>query len=293
MGNQLNYLQEVNDIILNPKKKELIDILVNFIKTDFELLINESARDRYELEVVTFEFDKPFSFSYVAYPGSNLIPNEYTTINSDFELETHWDELEKIFKDKGFIQGPDGDEWFNTETFDLISEWELCRYMECNWFSDCWKEAKRIASRPNYIYSKLRCFFVEHDVFGGIDADNGRFKTEKEIKATLIKEGLYIEPIYESQFKVHKNDRKELWGTVLESFENFTLAFEYLDNILKKSNDEFAHEDYLIRKWRKIDNNGQEKWILDSSFEKKFLGSRTAKGLLYTRKEYEELNKLK
>jgi hypothetical protein len=262
---------------------------VNFINIDSKLLINESVRDKYELKVVTFEFDTPFSFSYVAYPSSNLIPNEYTSRNTDFELKTHWDELKQIFKDKGFIQGPES-EWFNMETFDLIDEWELCRYMECNWFSDCWKEAKIIASRPNYNHSKLRCFFVEHDVFGGIDADRGRLVTEQEITNILKKENLYIEPVYESQYRIHKINRKEMYGDLIKSFENFTDAFNYLNNLLEDSDDDFAHEDFFIKKWRKISGvNGEDKWIMDLNFEKKFMSSKTAKGLLYKRKEYEQL----
>lgn len=292
MGHQLNYLQEVNDKILNLKKNELINVLTKFIVSDSHKLIEESVRNEYQLKVIKFEFDTPFSFSYVAYEGSNLIPAEHKSNFTDLDLKKEWRELRQIFEDIGFIQGPDGDEWFNTETFDLINESELCKYMELNWFSECWKEAKLNASREDNKYLKLRCFFIEHDVFGGIDADNGRLKTEEEIKIILMKEGLYLEPVYESQFRVHKNNRIDLWGELLESFESFETAFNYINNILKQSEDDFAHEDYLIRKWRKINGvNGQDKWILDSTFEKKFLSPQTAKGLLYTRKEFEQLKK--
>jgi hypothetical protein len=210
MSAVIEYLEEVNEIILNPLKKEFTDVLVNFIVNDAETLIDAAVRDQYELQVINVEFDIPFSFSYVAYAGSNIIPREHTSENILIDLEVDTNVFDRLLEEKGFILGPDAEEWFNTTTLESINDWELKRTMESLWFSDCWKEAKRIALHQNTNASKLRCFFIEHDNFGGIDADSGEFLTEKEILQVLKKEGLYNEPKYDTQFCVYRSNTKEV-----------------------------------------------------------------------------------
>ena len=64
---EITNLNEVKNKILEPRKELLIDVLVNFIENSSKSLIKESVKDLYELRVVNFEFDQPFTFSYVAY----------------------------------------------------------------------------------------------------------------------------------------------------------------------------------------------------------------------------------
>ena len=268
--NEIIYLDKVKTKILEPRRELLIEVLVNFIDESSKHLIEESVQNLYDLKVVNFEFDQPFTFSYVASSGCSHIPFEYTNrIIDNLEIENaEYGELEKIFEELGF-ETEDGVEWLNTETTECFNEHELCKKMECLWFYECWQSAKeKSISSVNY-----RCFLIEHDDFGGIDADSGIFLTEKEIRKSLAIDGSYIAPIYESKYIVYKNDRVEIWGTIIETFSDFDLAFECLKSVINKSDDDDADKLYLIRKWIKmpIVEPGNNPWVIDTDFGKKFI----------------------
>lgn len=267
---EITNLDKVESIILNPRREKLIEVLMNFIENSSKCLIKESVKDLYELRVVNFEFDQPFTFSYVASSGCSHIPLESTnTIVDNLEIEdAEYGELEKIFEELGF-ETEDDVEWFNEETSECFNQHELCKKMECLWFYECWNAAKEKAITS----VKYRCFLIEHDDFGGIDADTGVFMTDKEIRKSLIGDGSYIAPIYESKYIVHKNDREQIWGTTIETFSDFDMAFDYLKSVVNKSHEENADKLYLIRKWLKmpIVEQGQDPWIIDTEFGKKYI----------------------
>lgn len=270
MEKEITYLEEVKTRILEPRKEALIKVLCDFIDKSSESLIKEEVKNLYELKVVKFEFDQPFSFSYVAYSDCSHIPFEFTNrIIDNLEIEdAEYGELEEIFEEFGF-ESSDDIEWFNEKTSEYFNQHVLCRKMECLWFYECWQIAKeKTITKVNF-----RCFFIEHDDFGGIDADSGIFMTENEIKKSLALDGLYIAPIYESKYIVHKNDGVQGWGTMIETFTDFELAFEYLKSIVNKTNEENADKLFLIRKWLKmpIVEQGQDPWVIDTEFGKKFI----------------------
>lgn len=268
--NEVTYLDEVKTKILDPRREKLIEVLVNFIDTYSKNLIKEPVRSLYELKVVKFEFDQPFSFSYVAYSGCGLIPSECTNrLTENLKIEdAEYGELEEIFEGLGF-ESSDDVEWFNEKTAEYFNQHELCKKMECLWFHECWQ----IAKEKTLAAVNFRCFLIGHDDFGGIDADNGMFMTEKEIKKSLALDGLYSAPVYESKYIVHKNDSVQGWGTMIETFTDLELAFEYLKSIVHKSNEENAGKLFLIRKWLKmpIVEQGQNPWVTDTGFGKKFI----------------------
>ena len=190
--NEITSLNEVKNKILEPRKELLIGVLVNFIENLSKSLIQESVKDLYQLRVVNFEFDQPFTFSYVASSGCSHIPLEYTNrIVENLEIEiAEYGELEEIFEELGFKTEDDID-WFKEETSDYLNPHVLCKTMECLWFHECWVIAKeRATTDVNY-----RCFLIEHDDFGGIDADTGILMTDKEIRKSLIADGSIITPI--------------------------------------------------------------------------------------------------
>lgn len=270
MEHEIIYLDEVKTRILDPRKEALIEVLVSFIDNSSKSLIKEQVRNLYELNVVKFEFDKPFSFSYVAYSDCSIIPSEFTntiTVNLKIE-EAKYGELEEIFEELEF-ESSDVVKWFNKKTSEYFNEHELCRNMECIWFHESWQIAKMRALNS----INVRCFFIEHDYFGGIDADSGIFMSEKEIKKSLAVDGFYIPPVYESKYIIHKNDSMHVWGTQIETFMDFDLAFEYLKTFVNKSDNENASKIYLIRKWLKMPyvSQGEDPWVIDTEFEKKFL----------------------
>ena len=267
---EITNLNEVKNKILEPRKELLIDVLVNFIENLSKSLIQESVKDLYELRVVNFEFDQPFTFSYVAYSGCSHIPSEFTeTIVDNLEIEdADYGELEDIFEELGF-ETEDGIEWFNEKTSECFNQHELSKRMECLWFYECWIIAKEKAiTDVNY-----RCFFIEHDNFGGIDADTGILMTDKEIRKSLIADGSFIAPIYETKYIIHKNDREDIWGTEINTFYDFDEAYELLKSVVNNANEENADKNYLIRKWIKLPKaeQGQYLWVIDTDFGKKFL----------------------
>lgn len=267
---EVAYLDEVQSKILDPRRALLIEVLVHFIDHSSKSLIKESVQDLYALRVVNFEFDQPFTFRYVASSACSHIPFECTnTIVDHLKVEgAEYGALEEIFEAIGF-ETEDGVEWFNEETSECFNAHELCKKMESLWFNECWQAAKQKAMTPvNY-----RCFLIEHDDFGGIDADKGIFMTEKEIRNSLVLDGSYIAPAYESKYTVHKNDRAQVWGTILETFSDVELAFEYLKSIVGKTNEENANQLYLIRKWLKMPMvvAGQDPWVIDTAFGKQFI----------------------
>lgn len=267
---EITNLNEVKNKILEPRRELLIEFLVNFIENLSKSLIQESVQDLYNLKVVNFEFDQPFTFSYVASSGCSHIPFESTNrIVDNLEIEdAEYGELEEIFEELGF-ETEDGGEWFNEETSECFNEHELCRKMECFWFYECWQDAKKKAiTSVNY-----RCFLIEHDDFGGIDADTGIFMTDKEIRKSLIADGSFIAPIYESKYIIHKKDTKEIGGTEIKAFSDFDEAYQFLKSFVNNSNEENADENYLIRKWKKlpIEGEGQYLWVIDTDFGKKFI----------------------
>ena len=267
---EITNLDKVKTRILNPRREKLIEVLVNFIENSSKSLIKESVKDLYELRVLNFEFDQPFTFSYVASSGCSHIPLEYTnTIVDNLEIEdAEYGELEEIFEELGF-ETEDDVEWFNEKTSECFNQHELCKKMECLWFYECWNAAKeKVITSVNY-----RCFLIEHDDFGGIDADSGVFMTDKEIRKSLTVDGSYITPIYESKYIIHKNDREQIWGTTIETFSDFDMAFECLKSVVNKAHEENADKLYLIRKWLKmpIIEQGQNPWIIDTEFGKKFI----------------------
>ena len=268
--NEITSLNEVKNKILEPRKELLIGVLVNFIENLSKSLIQESVKDLYQLRVVYFEFDQPFTFSYVASSGCSHIPLEYTNrIVENLEIEVaEYGELEEIFEELGFKTEDDID-WFKEETSDYLNPHVLCKTMECLWFHECWVIAKeRATTDVNY-----RCFLIEHDDFGGIDADTGIFMTDKEIRKSLIADGSFIAPIYETKYIVHKNDREQIWGTIIETFSDFDMAYECLKSVVNKADEENSDKLYLIRKWLKMPNveQGQDPWVIDTEFGKKFI----------------------
>ena len=267
---EITNLNKVKIKILEPRKELLIEVLVNFIVNLSKSLIQESVKDLYQLRVVNFEFDQPFSFGYVAYTGCSHIPSEFTnTIVEDLEIEdAEYGALEEIFEELGF-QTEDDIEWFNEETSECFNSYELCKRMECLWFHECWVIAKERASTPvNY-----RCFLIEHDNFGGIDADTGIFMTDKEIRKSLIADGSFVAPTYETKYVIHKNDKEEIWGTEIKTFTDFEVAYDFLKSLVNEANDANADKNYLIRKWIKLPKaeQGQYIWVIDTDFGKKFI----------------------
>lgn len=267
---EITNLNEVKNKILEPRKELLTDVLVNFIENLSKTLIKESVKDLYKLRVVNFEFDQPFTFSYVAYSGCSHIPSEFTnTIVDNLEIEdAEYGELEEIFKELGF-ETEDDIEWFNEKASECFNQYELSKKMECLWFYECWIIAKEKAiANVNY-----RCFFIEHDNFGGIDADTGIFMTDKEIRKSLIADGSFISPIYETKYIIHKKDTKEIGGTEIKTFSDFDEAYEFLKSFVDNANEENADKNYLIRKWKKLplEEQGKYLWVIDTDFGKKFI----------------------
>lgn len=268
--NEITSLNKVKNKILEPRKELLIGVLVNFIENLSKSLIQESVKDLYQLRVVNFEFDQPFTFSYVASSGCSHIPLEYTNrIVENLEIEVaEYGELEEIFEELGFETEDDID-WFKEETSDYLNPHVLCKTMECLWFHECWVIAKERAT----IDVNYRCFLIEHDDFGGIDADTGILMTDKEIRKSLIDDGSIIAPIYETKYIIHKNNRENIWGTEIKTFSDFDEAYEFLKSVVNNSNEENADKNHLIRKWIKLPKaeQGEYVWVIDTDFGKKFM----------------------
>lgn len=268
--NEITSLNDVKNKILEPRKELLIGVLVNFIENLSKSLIQYSVKDLYQLRVVNFEFDQPFTFSYVASSGCSHIPLEYTNrIVENLEIEVaEYGELEEIFEELRFETEDDID-WFKEETSDYLNPHVLCKTMECLWFHECWVIAKeRATTDVNY-----RCFLIEHDDFGGIDADTGILMTDKEIRKSLIADGSIIAPIYETKYIIHKNNREDIWGTEIKTFSDFDEAYEFLKSVVNNSNEENADKNHLIRKWIKLPKaeQGEYVWVIDTDFGKKFM----------------------
>jgi hypothetical protein len=68
-----------------------------------------------------------------------------------------------------------------------------------------------------------------------------------------------------------------------------------LQEIIKKSDDDFAHEDFFITKWELIiDHDGAKSWQENLKFGRQYSGfKKKGKGLLFTRKEYQEFQNSK
>lgn len=189
--------KDIQEQFLNFKKEKMVSLLVDFIENKAPLLI-ENPED---LRVVTFEVDRPFDFIYGAYPDPNVIPQGYwlTQFVIDAGEEDDDEKLEAILANNNLN---DDGEWIDMETDEDIELWEIYDGLEKGFFSECWQLAKSQTS------SNLRCFFLEHDVYRGIDADTGKEIEDNQIIDVLKSENFEFR-IFEEPTKAQDNPQPE------------------------------------------------------------------------------------
>jgi hypothetical protein len=183
------------------KKEILVPLLVDFIKNKAPQLIENSE----DLRVITFEYDMPFDFAYVAYPDPNIIPQDHWL--DQFTIDASEDDdderLESVLAGNDIVQDDDLG-WVKKDTSKEIDMWEINKELEHKFFAECWQTAKAQTG------SKYRCFFLEHDVYRGIDADTGKEIESEEIPDVLTKEGFDF-VLYEEDLKEVTEPKKPWW----------------------------------------------------------------------------------
>ncbi len=163
---------------LNSKEEKLTNLLVKFISEDAQKLISNPE----QLSVFAFEFDTPFGFSYVGYPESSIVSQKYwlDTIIISIEEEEDLETIETIFERNEYFS--DDEVWEHQPSGYYIEEWDFFKTMELELFKNAWQKAKT-KTQSNY-----RCFFYEHDVYSGIDADTGKKASADDVIDILNKE---------------------------------------------------------------------------------------------------------
>jgi len=157
----MNIELEITQLILEPKKKILIDSLTSIVRGNEDNYIPEISNPNY-LEIW---FYHSFDFNYVVIGKENFAIK--IGMDSDQEL------LNSIFfKNNLSIESDEK----------VISD--LKQKCEFSFFSDCWIEIEKKIGR------KVRCFLIEHGIIRGWDVNRRKLIDGEEIGDILNKEGI-------------------------------------------------------------------------------------------------------
>jgi hypothetical protein len=93
----------------------------------------------------------------------------------------------------------------------------------------------------------------------------------------------------------HNNGKEFIEQRQLSSHPTNIEGQKALKENIKESDDDFAHEDFFITKWEFIeDSDGEKRWRENLNFGRKYSDfKKNGKGLLYTRREFQEFQKSK
>ena len=100
--------------------------------------------------------------------------------------------------------------------------------------------------------------------------------------------------IINTEFRIfkdaHHNGQEFIEQAQLSSHITNEESIKTLKEMIKESHDDFAHEDFFITKWELIENEYKERnWKENLKFgRQKSNFKKNGKGLLFTRKEYNE-----
>ncbi|MFK7969284.1 MAG: hypothetical protein AB8F95_02905 [Bacteroidia bacterium] len=179
---RVKLIESIKKKFLQPKKEILSGLLIDFIQNKTTTIISEPAH----LIAINVEFDTPFNFGYVIYPDLATLPEgvSFDTVIISCAEDGDWGNLSDILNNNGYEEVDDV--WENKETADYFEEWDFYKALELDFFHQAWTDAKKKTD------SKLRCFFFEHDVFAGVDADTGKAASMEDVKAILASEGFQI-----------------------------------------------------------------------------------------------------
>jgi len=152
---------EIRQIILEPKRKTLIDGLISVIT---------GAEQKYTSEIPNPEyyeiwFYHSFDFNYIVIGKENFAIK--TRTDKDYEL------LLSILEKHNFSIESD------EEKIDRIKQ-----KTEFEFFSDCWTDIE------NKLERKIRCFLIEHGIIRGLDVNRRELVDGEKIEDILNEEGI-------------------------------------------------------------------------------------------------------
>jgi len=195
---------DLKEQFLDAKKVKLVSMLVDFIENKAPQLISNPD----DLKVLTFEHDHPpFEFNYIGYPDPNIIAQDYWLTQFTIEAGETEDKnkLTEILANNDIVE-QEYLTWINTKTGEDIEMCEIYSELEDVFFAECWQIAKKKTN------SGYRCFFLQHDVYRGIDADTRQNTDGENIIEILTTEGFEFK-IFDTPKTVEtKSKTRPWWG---------------------------------------------------------------------------------